>query len=234
MFAFGGGILAVIVAALLAGTGEPLSLFGVWLGVWLIGGALSDVANRVRAGAVPAAESLRRLVGLPRSALGTAFAHAGVGITVLGIVVATTWSTEAILSMKPGSTATLSGYDLTLDGYVNRQAGDFNELAARFSVRRGGVVVAEMEPSKRRFATHETTTTEAALHTFGFSQLYVSLGDIAADGTATVRIFWKPVVTLIWLGAIVTALGGLLSLSDRRHRVGAPKPARRPEAVPAE
>ena len=60
------------------------------------------------------------------------------------------------------------------------------------------------------------------------------IGDIAADGTATVRIYWKPFVTLIWIGALVMAAGGLLSLSDRRLRVGAPKPARRAHAVPAE
>ena len=85
-----------------------------------------------------------------------------------------------------------------------------------------------MEPSKRRLRRRaRPSTTEAAIKTFGFSQLYISLGDIAADGTTTVRIYWKPLVTLIWLGAIVMALGGLLSLSDRRLRVGAPRPARR-------
>ena len=88
--------------------------------------------------------------------------------------------------------------------------------------------------SKRAFAGRDTTTTEAAIGTFGFSQLYLSLGDIVADGTVTVRIFWKPWVTLTWLGAIVMALGGLLSLSDRRLRVGAPRPARRIQSAPAE
>ncbi len=104
----------------------------------------------------------------------------------------------------------------------------------RFTVREGGARWRRMEPSKRRFASRGTDTTEAAIHTFGFSQLYISLGDIAADGTVTVRLYWKPLVTLIWLGALVMAAGGLLSLSDRRLRVGAPRPARRAEPAPAE
>jgi cytochrome c-type biogenesis protein CcmF len=91
-----------------------------------------------------------------------------------------------------------------------------------------------MEPSKRRFATRQTETTEAGIRTFWFSQLYISLGDIANDGSVTVRIFWKPWVTFIWLGAVVMAAGGLLSLSDRRFRVGVPKAARRREVVAAE
>jgi cytochrome c-type biogenesis protein CcmF len=92
-----------------------------------------------------------------------------------------------------------------------------------------------MEPSKRQFDVRQTSTTEAAIRTSGFSQLYLSLGDIAADGTTTVRVFWKPLVTWIWLGAIVMAFGGMLSLSDRRLRVGAPRPARRrPQPAPAE
>ena len=104
----------------------------------------------------------------------------------------------------------------------------------RFSVRRGGALVATMVPSKRTFDDRDTTTTEAAIDTFGFSQLYLSLGDIAADGTTTVRMYWKPLVTLTWLGAIVMAFGGALSLSDRRLRIGAPRKARRIALAPAE
>jgi cytochrome c-type biogenesis protein CcmF len=83
-----------------------------------------------------------------------------------------------------------------------------------------------MTPSKRSFTTRGSTTTEAALLTRGASQLYISLGDTAADGAIAVRIYHKPMVLLIWFGPVLMALGGMLSLSDRRLRVGAPKPAR--------
>jgi cytochrome c-type biogenesis protein CcmF len=91
-----------------------------------------------------------------------------------------------------------------------------------------------MEPTKRQFAARQMETTEAAIETFGASQLYVSLGDISADKAVVVRIYWKPLVTFIWLGSLVMALGGILSLSDRRLRIGAPRPARKPVAAPAE
>ena len=100
---------------------DALALFGVGLGVWLIAGALSELAFRVKLGARAARrQPAAALAGLPRSAFGTTLAHAGLGLTVLGIVAATTWSSEIIRSMKPGDTATLAGYELTLDGFVNR------------------------------------------------------------------------------------------------------------------
>ena len=135
--------------------------------------------------------------------------------------------------MKPGDTTTIAGRAVTLDGFVPRTGPNYRENAVRFTVRRGGTVIAVMEPAKRNFALRQTTTTEAAIKTFGFSQLYISLGDIAESGATTVRIYWKPLVTLTWLGAIVMAIGGAFSLSDRRLRVGAPRPARR-ALVPAE
>jgi cytochrome c-type biogenesis protein CcmF len=136
--------------------------------------------------------------------------------------------------MKPGDSVTVAGRSITLDGFLPRAGSNFRENAVRFTVREGGSTVAVMEPSKRQFTARAMETTEAAIKTFGLSQLYVSLGDIGKDGATTVRIYWKPLVTLIWLGPLIMALGGLVSLSDRRLRVGAPRPARRAASAPAE
>jgi cytochrome c-type biogenesis protein CcmF len=152
---------------------------------------------------------------------------------VLGIVCASTWGTERIVSLKPGASVSLSGYDLTFDGMVTRQGANYRELLAKFTVRQDGNVVGPMEPSKRTFQTRQMSTTEAALLTRGFSQLYLSLGDPEPDGAIAVRVYFKPLVLLIWLGAVVMFLAGALSLSDRRLRIGAPKPARRPADKPA-
>jgi cytochrome c-type biogenesis protein CcmF len=234
MLAFGLTLGATLIGADFAGVGTTLPLLGVWLGLWLIGGALAELAFRTKLGFVPLAEAWRRAAGLPRSAYGTALAHAGVGVTVLGIVIATTWAGETIRTMKPGESAEIADYTVTLNGFVARPSADYDETAVQFSIRQGGSLISVVEPAKRRYATRQTETTEAGIRTFGFSQLYVSLGDIAADGSVTVRIFWKPWVTLIWLGAIVMAVGGLLSLSDRRLRVGVPKRAARRVEAPAE
>jgi cytochrome c-type biogenesis protein CcmF len=93
-------------------------------------------------------------------------------------------------------------------------------------VRRNGIEIGLMQPAKRNFAARETSTTEAALMRRGLSQLYLSLGEQSEDGSIVVRLYYKPLVLLIWLGAVVMMLGGALSLSDRRLRVGAPRPAK--------
>jgi cytochrome c-type biogenesis protein CcmF len=234
MAAFAVAILFVAVAAVLAGATSLLAVFGIGLAAWLVAGALSELAFRIRFGSVSLGESLRRLIGLPRSALGTTLAHAGLGLVVLGIVSASAWSTESILTMRPGDTVPVAGRDIKLDGINQRQGPNYTEKAVHFTISRGGEVETVAEPSKRKFPVRGSETTEAAIKTFWFSQLYVSLGDIADDGAVTVRIYWKPLVTLTWLGAIVMACGGLLSLSDRRLRVGAPRPARRLTPVAAE
>jgi cytochrome c-type biogenesis protein CcmF len=115
---------------------------------------------------------------------------------------------------------------MKLDGITQRQGPNYREMTVKFDVSRNGRQLQPMTPSKRNFTTRGSTTTESALQTHGLSQLYVSLGDSAADGATTVRIYHKPMVLLIWFGPVLMAFGGLLSLSDRRLRVGAPKPAR--------
>jgi cytochrome c-type biogenesis protein CcmF len=226
MIAFGLALAAVIVTAAFLAGAQWLPLFGIGLAVFLMLGALSEPAFRIRLGRVAIGDSLQRAIGLPRSAWGTAFAHFGLGVAVLGIVSASTWQTETIRTMSAGETVIVAGKSVTMDGFVPRQAANYRETAVRFSVREGGRVVRVMETSKRLFPVRDMVTTESAIATFGFSQLYISLGDLN-DTSATVRIYWKSLVTLIWLGPLLMVIGGLLSLSDRRLRVGIPRPARR-------
>jgi len=138
--------------------------------------------------------------------------------------------------MKPNATVSLRSYDLTFDGMVTRQGPNYRELIAKFTVRQGGETIGTMEPSKRTFPSRQSSTTEAALMTRGVSQLYLSLGDPNPDGSIAMRLYHKPLVLLVWLGAVVMFIGGALSLSDRRLRVGAPRPAKtsRPTMQPAE
>ena len=144
------------------------------------------------------------------------------------------WATERIIAVKPGQTVSLSGYDFKFDGMENRHGPNFTAVAGRFTVRKGGVPIGEMESARRTFGARGMTTTESALMTRGLSQLYLSLGECEDNGAIGVRIYYKPMVLLIWIGAIVMMLGGALSLSDRRLRVGAPKPAAKSSLQPAE
>jgi cytochrome c-type biogenesis protein CcmF len=146
-------------------------------------------------------------------------------VTLIGIVCETTWSSERIALMKAGDGVSIVGYTATLDAIAQQQGPNYREMVGRFVTRLDdGRLVGVMTPSKRNFTTRGSSTTEAALLTRAVSQRYISLGDSNADGSIAVRIYHKPLVLLIWLGAVVMAFGGLLSLSDRRLRVGAPKP----------
>ena len=235
MAAFAAGIVAVAVTFAAAGVQSVVAPFAIGLAFFVMTGALVDLTERTGLFRMPFKTVRQRAGGLPRSAWGTAVAHFGMGVTLLGIVCVTTWASERIVALKTSQTVALAGYDLTFDGLVQRSGPNFRELVAKFTVREGGVVIGVMEPAKRTFSTRSMSTTEAALLTRGVSQLYLSLGDANDDGSIAVRLYHKPLVLLIWLGSVVMMLGGALSLSDRRLRVGAPKPAAKSAALqPAE
>jgi cytochrome c-type biogenesis protein CcmF len=235
MAALGVALVAIAATFVSEGSQPVLAPFGMGLALFVIVGALTDIVERTMLFRVPLSVAFKRGIGLPRSAWGTAFAHLGLGLALLGVTGETQWGTERIASLKPGDKVAIRRYEFTFEGTVPRAGPNYRELAARFSVRRGGEVIGVLEPSKRTFSTRSMTTTEAALMTRGAGQLYVSLGDPNPDGSVAVRIYHKPLVLLIWIGAVVMAAGGALSLTDRRLRVGAPKPARAKTAMqPAE
>jgi cytochrome c-type biogenesis protein CcmF len=234
MAAFGMAIVVIILTFAAGDRSSILAPFGIGLATFVMIGAVVDMVERIGLFRVSFSVARQRAAGVPRSAWGTALAHFGIAVTLLGIVCVSAWASERIVGLKPSETVSLSGYELTFDGMVQRSGPNFRELAAKFTVRKGGVPIGVMEPSKRSFTSRATTTTEAALMTRGVSQLYLSLGDTNNDGSISVRLYHKPMVLLIWLGAVVMALGGTLSLSDRRLRIGAPKPAAKSAMQPAE
>ncbi|HXX02826.1 MAG TPA: heme lyase CcmF/NrfE family subunit [Xanthobacteraceae bacterium] len=221
------GAVAIAAAFALQHGGPVLAPFGVGLSIFVMAGALIDLAERTLFLRLPLGAVLRRAIGLPRSAWGTAFAHFGIGVTLMGIVAVTAWGSERIAALKPGGSVEIAHYRLTFDGLFERPGPNYRDLVGHFTVRRSsGELIGTMEPSRRTFPVRNMATTEAALMTRGVSQLYLSLGDPNPDGTVPVRLYFKPQVLMIWLGALVMFVGGGLSLSDRRLRVGAPRPAK--------
>jgi cytochrome c-type biogenesis protein CcmF len=229
-------LVAIAIAWAWARGGSALAPLAIGLAIFVITGAMVDMAQRICLLRVPFRIALHRARGLPRSAWGSAFAHAGLGIALIGIVCETTWNSEYIGTMHPGDVRPIAGYALKFDGMTQRQGPNYNEVLSTFEVSENGKSLGKMTPSKRSFTTRGMSTTEAALKTRGVSQLYISLGDATNDGGIAVRVYHKPLVLLIWFGPVLMAFGGLLSLSDRRLRVGAPQPARgaRSSLQPAE
>jgi cytochrome c-type biogenesis protein CcmF len=228
--------VAIAAAFALQHNGPVLAPFGIGIAIFVMAGALTDIAERTMILRVPFRAALLRAIGMPRSVWGTAFAHFGIGATLFGIVAVTAWGSERIVEIKPGSIIDISHYRVTFDGSFNRPGPNYRDVVGHFTVRRmSGELIGVMEPSRRTFPARNMATTEAALMNRGVSQLYLSLGDPNPDGSVAVRLYFKPQVLMIWLGAVIMFFGGGLSLSDRRLRVGAPRPAKAKAALqPAE
>jgi cytochrome c-type biogenesis protein CcmF len=100
-------------------------------------------------------------------------------------------------------------------------------------VTSGGQLITVMHPERRFFPLQQQTTSMTSIRTNLLADLYVALGDSDTEGNWTVRVYWKPLVPWIWIGCVIMAFGGVVSLSDRRWRVGAgARAARRPIAPP--
>ncbi len=224
----GAFLLAFAAAAITAAMrgNDAIGILAVGLCVFVIAASVVELFDRIGLFRVPFATARHRAIGLPRSAWGTVLGHAGLGISALGIACAASWGTEQIIAAKPGTNIDLGGYTLRFERTAVRPGPNYQEMIARFSVHQGDRLVGLMEPTKRSFAARAQTVNQPALMSVGVSQIYLATGDSDADGSLAVRAYYRPLVLLIWLGALVMGFGGALSLSDRRLRVGSPKLAR--------
>ncbi|AWM87743.1 heme lyase CcmF/NrfE family subunit [Microvirga sp. 17 mud 1-3] len=229
--AFGLSLLVVLVILAYTHGGPVGAPFGIGLGVFLILGSLNEIVTRSWTRGKPLSIAWAKARGLPRSTWGTVIAHAGVGLVVLGISF-TAWDVETLGTLKTGDRLGAGPYEMRLERIVPRQADNYREDAALFRVFRSGREVGTVESMKRLYVTRGMPTTEAGILTSGLSQVYVSLGEMQPDGSLGVRLYYKPLVLLIWLGAVVMALGGALSLTDRRLRIAAPARAKTGPVAP--
>jgi cytochrome c-type biogenesis protein CcmF len=234
------GVLALSVAlgalAWTLQTGRSmLAPVGVALSAWLVLGALTELAARARLGRAGAAETLRRLRHLPRADWGKALAHSGLGLTILGIACITAWQREDIRVVRPGDSFPLGSYALRLEAVERTEGPNYTAETATLTILQGGRAVGTLHPERRIYPVQGMPTTEAAIDRSLTRDLYVALGDPQADGGWALRSYLKPFANWIWIGALVMAAGGIVSLTDRRYRVGAPaRRAPRGAEVPAE
>jgi cytochrome c-type biogenesis protein CcmF len=213
-----GAVTAVVAAAWLGG-GPVFAPLAMGLAIFVIIGTLIEVVMRAWRPGLTAGVALKRSIGLPLSFFGAALAHLGVGVTLLGLS-GLGIGAETITTLHKGVPERVGPYSITLDSVGERVGPNYKEAVASVTVRSGDAVVAEIAPARRQFASREMSTTQAGLATLNFGQVYVSIADPTSDGAVPARLYWKPLVTLIWLGGGAMALGGALSLADRRLRFG--------------
>ncbi len=228
------GLGAVAVLGFTLGT-HALAAAGIGLALWAFGGSLTILAIRTRLLQVPFRTSLHLAATTPRSVYGLIFAHAGMGIAVAGITAMSAWRQEALQSLPIGGHIDLAGYQVTLKSMTTPNGPNYQAERATFDVSEDGRAFTTLFAERRFYPVRRSQTTEAGIHTNLFSNLYLAIGEKNSAGEWTVRAYYHPLAPWIWFGPLVMALGGFISLSDRRFRVGAPRPARSPAAlVPAE
>ncbi|HYZ34776.1 MAG TPA: heme lyase CcmF/NrfE family subunit [Crenalkalicoccus sp.] len=215
-----GGLFALVLCLVLTGARVGPAL-GFAAAAWLILGAAADIADRIALFSRPGAAGARARF-LPRAAWGGAIAHAGLGVTLLGLA-GMGLATDRLVLLQPGETTTLAGDTYRLESVATLPGPNYTARRATVTVLRDGQPIVVLAPEKRSFPLARMTTTEAAIHTDWLEDLYIVLGE-ERDGGAVLRIHHNPLAPWIWLGAAVMALGGGLSLSDRRVRVSAPAP----------
>jgi cytochrome c-type biogenesis protein CcmF len=144
------------------------------------------------------------------------------------VTASSAWQSEAILVMQPGQSAELAGYSFTLTRLEDQEGPNYVRRQALIDVSRDGAHVATLTPERRYYPVERQPTSEAGIDMGFWRDLYVVLGDPAEGppGTHTVRIYVNPLVMWIWGGIVIMGLAGMISLTDRRHRVGAPSPAK--------
>jgi cytochrome c-type biogenesis protein CcmF len=221
--------------------GKALAAIGVALGTWLVCGAIAELLDRIRFGKLPLNQAMGRLKGLQRSALGMTVAHLGMGIFVLGAVSEIAFRVEHTASLGLGETTQFNGRTVTLKAVQAQEGPNYYADRATLVVAtpKGDVI---LQPERRFYPAARMPTTEVDIKSNLRGDLYAALGDpseINGRMAWTVRLYWNPMVGLIFGGAFLMAFGGVVSLTDRRLRVGAPQPARKKaaasaQAVPAE
>ena len=230
--AFAAALVLTLITAYLTWGKSVFGAMGIGIAVWLGASVLVEFGERIGFGRVSLSDSVKRAIGLPRAAWGRTLAHFGLAVTVAGVTGAGLWQVESIQIMRPGDKVEVSGYEFTFEGAENVRGPNYGAERGTFTVRDDGQVVAKLSGERRRYFVSGDETTEAGIHTTAMYDLYAVLGEPNGKGGWTTRLYYKPLVPWLWLGSIIMVLGGIVSLTDRRLRIGAPS-RRSSRAAPA-
>ena len=218
-YVLGCAIAVALLVWAMAENKSAMAPIGLFLGVWLILGAGVDLWQRT--GRRGYSDRLRRLRRLPRADWGKALAHGGLGITIFGIAGLIAWEVEDIRVAKPGEAFNVGGYEIALVEVSEERGPNYISTRAEMTVGQNGREISRLYPEKRLYPVAGMPTTEAAIDNGVMRDIYLVIGDAQIGGGWAVRTYVKPFANWIWAGAIIMALGGAMSLTDRRYRVAA-------------
>lgn len=222
-WALGVAVVTALVLPFLLGRWSLLVAFGLFLAFWIF--AATAVNLRQRVFASPRRGVLEKLRANAPSYYGMIVAHLGVGVFIIGVTLVKGYEVEKDVRLDVGESVALGGYDFKFLGVTPQPGPNYRALTGSVEVRKDGRLIETLTPEKRIYNASGQTMTIAAIDTGFFGDLYVSLGEpVSADTTNIhgpwgVRIYLKPFVDWIWMGAFLMALGGFIAVSDRRYRL---------------
>ncbi len=186
------------------------------LAFWIVLSLVNDLKSRLRnkSGVIAGMKSL------PREFYSMSFGHLGIAIFTIGVTLTSVYSVERDVRLAPGEDIELAGLTFSFISIEKSQGPNYQASTGLIRVSKDGREVAVMHPEKRFYQVQGRPMTEAAIDAGLFRDLYISLGEPLPDSDAwAVRIYYKPFIRWIWLGALVMAFGGLLSATNKRYRL---------------
>jgi cytochrome c-type biogenesis protein CcmF len=199
--------------------GHLLTPIGALLGVWIVLSSLVDPFDRWRRG-----------LSLSRAVLGMTVAHLGIALAVIALTTVQSFTVEKDVALAPQASASVGGYEFRLAGVHPIEGPNYDGVGATVVVTHHGAAVAVLEPQKRQYWVQRQVTSETAIKVHHGNNVLLALGDDLGGGRWSLRIQIRPLVSLVWLAALIMAIGGALAASDRRYRA---KVAARADAAPA-
>ncbi|MDG2355189.1 MAG: heme lyase CcmF/NrfE family subunit [Paracoccaceae bacterium] len=194
---------------------------GIFLSLWVVLGTWNELFSRIKPFSNPASITVYRILNIRGSEWGKIIAHSGFGLIIFGISTLTAWEKEDIRVASLGVPYDVGSYMITLDNVSFKHGPNYVSTYATVIVENlRGNYLTTMNPEKRFFPTSSNTTTEAAIDNSFFRDLYIVLGEKQAEGSWVIRTYIKPFINWIWLGACILSIGGLISLLDKRLRLG--------------
>jgi cytochrome c-type biogenesis protein CcmF len=197
--------------------GQPLVPLGIGLAAWVVLSLVVTLRERYRHRRGLKAV-LADLSGNGRSYYGMLLAHLGVAMFIVGATMVSNFGVEEDVRMSPGDSQEIEGYRFQFEGVTSVPGPNYRADQGRFLVFDGDEQIAVLKPEKRVYLVQTRPMTEAAINAGLMRDLYVSLGEPLGGGDWSMRLYYKPYVRWIWLGAIFMGLGGLLAVTDRRYR----------------
>ena len=206
------GFMAIIILALVTNK-SILGMLGLFVSAWLTSGVLVKLAEQFRFFSKPFGQVRQRTFYLKKIPWGMTLGHFGLAVTIAGISGVSGWKEEAIQSMLPGEQVKVGGYNYTFHGVTHGAGPNYSLVQGKFVVTKDNKYITTLKPENRIYNQHSIPTTEAAIHTLFFGDLYVVLGDQdTSDGSYLTRVYWNPLVAWIWIGALIMAIGAIIGI----------------------